>query len=243
MAVEEHDTPLDYHRVGEFADELRDEYPTQIIKWALDRYAPRLAVVSNFGPSTATVIHHLAELGRQDVPVLHINTGFEFPETEEVGARLAERYGITIQDIRPELTVTQQAEKYGDELYKSDADYCCYMRKVLPLEKVLSEYDAWVTGIRKSQASTRRAAQVVEWDVRHDMIKVNPLAEWDTKEVWEFIRKNDIPYNALHDNGYPSIGCWPCTRSVAEGGDERSGRWSGLNKAECGIHLTHFAKK
>ncbi|MBT3270321.1 phosphoadenylyl-sulfate reductase [Candidatus Poribacteria bacterium] len=241
MAVGEQDIPRDYHRVEEFASELRTETPTRIIEWALERYAPRLAVVSNFGPSTVTVIHHLAELGKADVPVLHIDTGFEFPETEEVGARLTERYGIQIQNIHPELTVTQQAEKYGDELYKSDSDYCCYMRKVLPLEKVLSEYDAWVTGIRKSQASTRRAAQVVEWDVRHDMIKVNPLAEWDSDDVWACIRENDIPYNTLHDNGYPSIGCWPCTRSVAEGGDERSGRWSGLNKAECGIHLTHFA--
>jgi phosphoadenosine phosphosulfate reductase len=231
----------DYDKVAIFAAELQHQSPTAVLEWALGRYAPRLAVVSNFGPGTVVVLHHVAELD-STVPVLHLNTGFEFAETEEVGRRLEERYGLRIVEVHPEQTIEQQAQTHGPELYKSDPDFCCYLRKVVPLENALAGYDAWVTGIRKTQSNTRQNAQVVEWDNRHDMVKINPLAEWTKERVWDFIREHRIPYNALHDQGYPSVGCWPCTRPVAEGEDERAGRWSGLDKTECGIHLAHTAQ-
>ena len=228
----------DVERADRFAEQLQNETPQRIVQWGVERYHPKLAVVSNFGPSTNVVIHHLAEIGRADVPIVHINTGFEFEETAEIAQELEKRYGVQIQQIHPALTVEQQAKKYGPKLYSEDPDYCCYMRKVEPLEKALKGKEAWVTGIRKSQAATRRGAKVVEWDARHDMIKINPMAEWTAKRVWEFIRKHNIPYNALHDQGYASVGCWPCTLPVLDGEDERAGRWKGSGKTECGIHLT-----
>ena len=228
----------DEENASRHAERLQNETPQSIVQWGVERYHPKLAVVSNFGPSTNVVIHHLAEIGRSDVPIVHINTGFEFEETGEIAQKLERRYGVQIQHVRPELTVEQQAEKYGPKLYSADPDYCCYMRKVAPLERALKGMDAWVTGIRKSQAATRRGAKVVEWDARHDMIKINPMAEWTSERVWEFIRKHNIPYNALHDQGYASVGCWPCTLPVVNGEDERAGRWKGRGKTECGIHLT-----
>jgi phosphoadenosine phosphosulfate reductase len=117
------------------------------------------------------------------------------------------------------------------------------MRKVEPLARALTDFDAWVTGVRRSQAATRQSVRVVEWDARHGNVKVNPLARWSKEDVWDFIHEHDIPYNPLHDVGYPSIGCAPCTRPVLEGEDERAGRWSGFDKTECGIHLAHFAPR
>jgi phosphoadenosine phosphosulfate reductase len=222
--------------------ELREKPPADILAWAVERYSPRLVVVSNYGPGTLVVLHHLADMGR-DVPVLHLNTGFEFPETEVLGRKLEERYGLRIREIVPEMTVEEQERVHGPELYRTNPDYCCYLRKALPLDKALQGYDAWVTGIRKSQSETRRGVSVVEWDGRHEMVKVNPLAEWTSEQVWECIRENGIPYHPLHHAGYRSIGCWPCTRPTQEGEDERAGRWHGLAKTECGIHLADFTPK
>ena len=218
------------------AAELAGESPDVILRWAAEEYHPGLAVVSNFGPGTVVIVHHLAEIC-PDVPVVHIDTGFEFQETADVGRKLEERYGMKLRRIRPQLTVDEQAEQYGPELYGRDPNYCCYMRKVLPLAKALVGYDAWVTGIRSKQTAERGQARVVEWDSRHDKVKVNPLLAWTSEQVWGFIREHDIPYNSLHDQGYASIGCWPCTRPVKDGEEERAGRWSAFGKNECGIHV------
>lgn len=232
----------DYDKIERFAEELDDASPGAILRWALSRYAPRLAVVSNYGPGTLVVIHHAVELD-PTVPVIHVDTGYEFPETAELGRRLEARYGVRIVHAKPERTPDEQAREFGSDLYKTDPDFCCHMRKVEPLAQALTGFDAWVTGVRRSQAATRRSARVVEWDARHDCVKVNPLARWSKEDVWNFILKHDIPYNPLHDAGYPSIGCAPCTRAVVEGEDERAGRWSGSDKTECGIHVAHFAPR
>jgi phosphoadenosine phosphosulfate reductase len=213
-----------------------DKMPHAILRWATEYYFPKLVVVSNFGPGTVVVIHHLAEVSTA-VPVIHIDTGFQFPETLDVAWKLEERYGIEVQRVGPELTVEQQAAKHGPALYERDPDYCCYMRKVLPLQKALVGYEAWVSGIRASQTHQRQQANVVEWDTRNNMLKVNPLLDWSTEDVWEFIRKHDLPYNSLHDRDYKSVGCWPCTQPVKDGEEERAGRWSAFGKTECGIHL------
>lgn len=228
--------------IERYAETLEGESPRTILEWGWSRYAPRMVLVSNYGPGTLVVLHCAVELD-PTIPVLHLDTGFEFPETTELGRRLEARYGVRILRVRPELTPEEQAQTYGGELYKSDPDFCCYLRKVAPLDKALQPYDAWVSGVRRSQSETRRGVRVVEWDVRREKVKINPLARWSREEVWNFIREHDIPYNPLHDVGYPSVGCVPCTRAVAEGESERAGRWSGFEKTECGIHLAHFAPK
>jgi len=232
----------DHEEIERFAEELEEAPPPVILEWALGRYAPRLAVVSNYGPGTLVVLHYIAALD-PTVPVLHLDTGFEFPETTQLGRALEARYGIRIIRVTPELTPEEQQEKYGTALYQTDPDFCCYLRKVEPLAKALADYDAWVSGLRRSQSTTRQNVRVVEWDARHECVKINPLARWTKEEVWNFIRQHDIPYNPLHDRGYPSVGCVPCTRPVADGEDERAGRWSGFEKTECGIHLAHFAPR
>ena len=226
----------DRREIEKAAAELQDRPSEDILRWAVERYRPGIAVVSNFGPGTVVLIHKLAEIDKT-VPVLHIDTGFEFAETGDVGERLRERYGVEVRHITPDLTIEQQAAQYGPELYTRDPNYCCYMRKVLPLAKALAGFDVWVTGIRSHQTANRGGANVVEWDTPHNKVKVNPLLAWSSDQVWDFIREHDIPYNALHDQGYKSIGCWPCTRSVADGEEERAGRWSAFGKIECGIHL------
>lgn len=231
--------PEELEHIAEILDE---ESPRTILEWGWSHYAPRMAIVSNYGPGTLVVLHYAVELD-PTIPVLHLDTGFEFPETTELGRRLEDHYGIRILRIRPDLSPQEQAQKYGDHLYHVDPDFCCYLRKVEPLDKALKNYDAWVSGIRRSQSETRRNVRVVEWDGRREMVKLNPLAHWSHEEVWNFIREHAIPYNPLHDVGYPSIGCMPCTQPVAEGESERAGRWNGFAKTECGLHVAHFAPK
>ena len=228
----------DREGLAQAAEDLSGESSEAILRWAVEVYHPRLAVVSNFGPGTVALIHQLSEVCA-DVPVVHIDTGFEFAETEELGKQLVERYGIVLKHVRPDLTVEQQAAQYGEKLYARDPNYCCYMRKVLPLAKGLAGFDAWVTGIRASQTAERGQAKTVEWDSRHDKVKVNPLLSWTSEQVWDFIREHEIPYNSLHDRGYASIGCWPCTRAVKDDEPERAGRWSAFGKTECGLHVPH----
>jgi len=159
-----------------------------------------------------------------------------FPETYEVRDRLIEKYNIQPVRYRPFLSVEDQAKVYGDELWTQNPDLCCGMRKVQPLTQALKPLKAWITGIRRDQAPTRANAGIVEWDGKFNLVKVNPLAPWTWDQVWSYISENQVPYCALHDQGYPSIGCAPCTRRVAAGEDPRAGRWSGFQKTECGLH-------
>jgi phosphoadenosine phosphosulfate reductase len=152
-----------------------------------------------------------------------------------------QEYGITVERLHPELTPEQQAENYGPELFRRQPDQCCYMRKVLPLQKKLRELDAMVTGLRRSQGESRKGAKILQLQETpdgHRYLKINPLAAWSKEEVWWYIVSHQLHYNPLHDQGYPSIGCTPdcCTRPVRDGEDERAGRWAGSDKKECGIH-------
>ena len=139
--------------------------------------------------------------------------------------------------MKPAQTVRQQAETEGDRLWAREPARCCERRKVAPLTAVLAGLDAWVTAIRRDQTAARADAQVVEWDDRFGLVKINPLAAWTKTQVWDYISEHRVPYNPLHDGGYPSIGCHPCTSRVADGEDERSGRWRGQDKTECGLHV------
>jgi len=226
----------------ELLDELRTEAerlesaaPQQILRWAVDRFAPRLGMATAFGPEGMCLIHMLAEIA-PDTYIFNLDTGYQFPETLALRERIRERYGIDVHLAQSELTVAQYESLHGGPLYKSNPDQCCFDRKVKVLRRAVAGLDAWVSAIRRDQSPDRAAAPAVGWDQKFQLVKVNPLIHWTKQQVWKLITDHDIPYNPLHDRGYTSIGCWPCTRAVMFGEDERAGRWSGTAKVECGLH-------
>jgi phosphoadenosine phosphosulfate reductase len=169
--------------------------------------------------------------------IFNLDTGYQFPETLEVRQRFKERYGLEVEMICPEMTVAEYEAEHGGPLYRIRPDQCCHDRKLQPLRRAIAGYAAWISAIRRDQTLDRAAAAVVQWDAKFKLVKINPLLMWTRKDVWAFILQNKIPYNPLHDRGYPSIGCWPCTAAVKEGEDERAGRWAGTMKKECGLHV------
>ncbi|HJQ71630.1 MAG TPA: phosphoadenylyl-sulfate reductase [Blastocatellia bacterium] len=209
--------------------------PQEIIKWAFNQFAGGLAIATGFGAEGVAMIDMAVKINpRPDI--FFIDTDFLFPETYELRRRIEERYGIEIRAARPELTPQAQELELGPRLWSRDPDLCCRVRKLEPLKDALKGLSAWMTAIRRDQTRARATARMVEWDYLWQLVKVNPLAAWTKREVWDYIVKNDVPYNPLHDEGYPSIGCTHCTRSTAEGEAERAGRWSGQQKTECGLH-------
>lgn len=221
------------------AQHLSNANLTQILEWAIRKFGEKLTLACSFGAEDIVLVDALQRIpGGKKVDIFYLDTDLHFPETYETRDRLEERYGIQFKRVTPALTLDEQQASYGPALWRQDPNRCCYLRKVQPLEKTLSEYDAWMTGIRREQSPTRRKAQIVEVDQRFRLTKVNPLVHWTSEDVWAYIRERDVPYNPLHDERYPSIGCAPCTRPVHEGEDLRSGRWSGFQKTECGLHQT-----
>lgn len=221
--------------------------PTEeVLRWAWKRFGPRAAIGTSF-QGAGLVMMHLAKRHDLPFPVFTLDTGLLFPETQDLKKRLEDFFGYPIEAIEPELSVEQQAAANGPELWKRDPDLCCTIRKVLPLQAKLADLDCWITGLRRQQSDTRAKAGIVELyildaDSGRDIVKLNPMANWSREAVWDYIRKHEIPYNPLHDLGYRSIGCRPCTRQVADGEGERAGRWTGFKKVECGIH-TFLSKR
>jgi phosphoadenosine phosphosulfate reductase len=202
--------------------------------WAYDRFGDKLCLTCSWQKQSSVLVHMVSELGI-DIPVIELDTALFFRETYETRERLVERYGLEL--IRPEvISVAEQHKQEGPNLWETNPDRCCHMRKVEPLERALKSYDAWISGIRREQSLTRKDAQRVEFSERYDVWKIQPLVDWDAKRVDAYIKVNEIPYNPLHDAGYPSIGCIPCTRPVSRDQDERAGRWADSDKIECGIH-------
>jgi phosphoadenosine phosphosulfate reductase len=198
-----------------------------VLRWAYGEFGSRMCLTCSWQRQSSVLVHMVDELGL-DVDVVELDTQVLFPETYETRDRLVERYGLQLKSFRP--------VDAPDRLWETDADRCCAIRKVEPLERALRGYDAWITGIRREQALTRANAQKVEWSERYGVWKIQPLVDWDAKRVQAYVVVNEIPYNPLHDAGYPSIGCIPCTRPVAAGEGERAGRWAESEKIECGIH-------
>jgi phosphoadenosine phosphosulfate reductase len=209
---------------------------TKILRWGLSEFGPSLAIAASFGAEDVVLIDQAAKLG-SDFRVFTLDTDFLFPETYALIDTIEKRYGIAVERTHSELTPAQQATQYGEALWASQPDQCCQLRKVEPLKKKLSGLKAWVTGVRRDQAPTRAGTRKLEWDAKFGLLKLNPLADWNGQQVWDYIRANDVPYNPLHDRNYPSIGCTYCTRPVQPGEDPRAGRWSGFNKIECGLHV------
>lgn len=225
------------HEINLLAEHFEDCRTEEILEWAVSRHSPKLVMTSNFGAEGVVLMDHLMRVA-PETPIIYLNTGFQFPATDEVKERLRDRYKFNLIEARSMLTVEEQANIYGERLYETNSDLCCRIRKVEPLQRALAGFEAWVAALRRDQSPTRAGIKVVEWNARNEMAKIHPLAKWNRSQVWSYIVKHDLPYNRLYDDGYTSIGCWPCTRQVAAGEHERSGRWVGSKKQECGIHLS-----
>ena len=210
--------------------------PQAVLRWAVDTFGPKLTMATAFGAEGCCLIHMLAEI-EPNLRIFNLDTGYQFEETLALRERIKARYGVEVELVRPELTVAEYEAEHGGPLYVHRPDQCCHDRKIVPLRRAVVGYDAWVSAIRGDQTQHRAVAGVVQWDAKFNLVKVNPLLSWTRKDVWNFVLRHDVPYNPLHDRHYPSIGCWPCTRPVADGEDERAGRWAGTVKKECGLHV------
>ncbi len=204
-----------------------------IADWAVATFGDHLIVAASMQD---TILPHLFATRLEGVDVLFLETGYHFQETLATRDEAARRLPITIVDAVPRLTVAEQDAKFGKDLFSSDPNLCCAMRKVEPLGHALNGYDAWITGTRRIDASTRAELPVIQWDAKHGLVKINPLALWSAEQVEAYQAQHDLPRHPLVAQGYPSIGCAPCTRAVAPGEDPRAGRWAGQDKTECGIN-------
>jgi phosphoadenosine phosphosulfate reductase len=208
-----------------------------IIRSTVDTYPGRVTLSCSFGGPSGMALLDLALQIEPQLSVFVADTELLFPETYALMERVERRYGITIERVRPALSVAQQGAVHGDALWARNPDACCDLRKVQPLREHLRDYDAWMTAIRRDQSSTRAALKTRSWDAVAEVVKVAPLADWTEDDVWSYVQERDVPVNTLHFDGYPSIGCTSCTRRVAPDEQRRAGRWSGFEKIECGIHV------
>ncbi len=214
---------------------LEHATPPEIIAWAAERFGSRLTMATAFGPEGCLIIHWIASVAR-GTHVFNLETGYQFKETLELRDLLAKRYGVEVALERPDTTVAEYEGLHGGPLYRTAPDRCCGDRKLAVIRRVLVNYDAWMSGIRRDQSPDRAAAPIVGWDHKFGVVKVSPLANWTKAMVWDAIISEKVPYNPLHDRGFVSIGCAPCTRAITADEDERAGRWSGSAKTECGLH-------
>jgi phosphoadenylyl-sulfate reductase (thioredoxin) len=223
-------------QIAHWAGALDGATPAEVLAWAAAEFAPRIGFATGLGAEGCVLIHHIGAV-QLPIDVFTIDTGVLFPETLELLQRLERAYGIVIRRVQPALSLEAQAAAHGPALWERDPDRCCALRKVAPIDAQRAQLDAWVSAIRRDQTHDRATARVVERDRASGLVKVNPLVSWTHAQVWSFIRANGVPYHSLHDRGYPSIGCEPCTTPVGEGEDPRAGRWRGHEKTECGLHL------
>lgn len=221
--------------IARWNEELQDADPDTILRFAAERFGARLAVATQFGVEGCTLLHRVARLAPQAY-VFTIDTELLFRETYELANKLEQRLGITIHREKPDYSVGVQAAKYGPNLWEKDPDLCCTVRKVMPMQRTLERFDAWVTSVRREQTQNRADTPVVAWDAKFNLVKIAPLAAVTAAEIQRYVEEHDIPVNPLRLYGYQSIGCMPCTRPVAPGEDPRAGRWWKGSKTECGLH-------
>ncbi len=222
--------------LAEQSARLESATPEEIIAWAAAQYAPRLTMATAFGPEGCVILSMLAQLAPKTY-VFNLDTGYQFQQTLDLRDRIADKYGIQVDMLKPDLSVPEYEVLHNGPLYKTNPTQCCMDRKIKLLHRGTHGMHAWMSGIRRDQSADRAQAPIVGWDKKFNLVKISPLANWKKQDVWKRILDEGVPYNPLHDQGYPSIGCWPCTRAMQEGEtDERSGRWSGTAKTECGLH-------
>ncbi|HKT89016.1 MAG TPA: phosphoadenylyl-sulfate reductase [Candidatus Sulfotelmatobacter sp.] len=228
--------PINAATIAEIQNAAETWGPQATLAWALETFGSRVALSSAFGAEGMVLIDMASRL-EKNFRLFTIDTEFLFPETYALMDRIEARYGIEIERVYSLLSPEEQHRNHGSALWARNPDLCCNMRKVEPLRRKLSELNAWITSIRRDQTAARASAKKVEWDSKFGLIKINPLVDWNSKQVWRYIHEHDVPYNELHNQDYPSIGCTHCTRAVKPGEDPRAGRWSGFAKTECGLHI------
>ncbi|PED08857.1 phosphoadenylyl-sulfate reductase [Bacillus pseudomycoides] len=208
----------------------------QVLEWAYKHYENEIVYACSFGVEGMVLLHLINQVN-PSAKVVFLDTNVHFQETYDLIKRVRERFpDLEIIEKQPSLTLEEQAKKHGDRLWEHNPNLCCKLRKILSLEESLSNGKAWISGLRREQSETRKHTRFINQDHRFQSIKICPLIHWTWKEVWRYVYKHDLPYNPLHDMGYPSIGCEKCTLPVGEGGDSRDGRWAGKMKTECGLH-------
>ncbi|RYG74358.1 phosphoadenylyl-sulfate reductase [bacterium] len=224
--------------------------PQEILRWAVVTYGDKLTMATAFGAEGCAILDMLAKIRDETglfPDVFNLDTGYQFGQTMALKSQIEKKYGIKIRAVSPDSGINaaeaESKSESGTPLYKSNPNACCYWRKVVPLKDALVGFESWITAIRRDQTPERASAAIVGPDKQYPLVKINPLANWTKQMVWDYIKANDVPYNPLHDQNFPSIGCWPCTRPVAPDQDDRAGRWAGSEKRECGIHLTAFSPR
>ncbi|HZC47593.1 MAG TPA: phosphoadenylyl-sulfate reductase [Nitrososphaeraceae archaeon] len=230
-------------QIKKIAEEMEDKSAMEVLKWAINAYAPKIALASSFGAEDVILIDMMVKINKEKAKIFTLDTGRLNQETYDVMDAIRKKYDIQIEVYFPEQRETEEMVKIKgmNLMYESveNRKLCCEIRKVHPLNRALSKLDGWITGLRREQAITRANIYKLEIDSLHGNIaKINPLADWTNEMIWDYIHKNNVPYNKLHDSGYPSIGCEPCTRAVHRGEDPRAGRWwwENATQKECGLH-------
>jgi len=218
----------------QIAARLEQGTAEQAFEWLFETFGENHYIACSF-QKTSSVTAHMAARINPRARFFYLDTDVLFPETYETRDRLAERLGVRFDRFH-NLTLEEQAAKHGDELWKRDPDACCGLRKIEPMRRALTSVDCWAAGVRREDSASRAKTPKFGWDKRFELWKLNPLADWTERDVWTYIHEHDLPYNPLHDHGYPSIGCTHCTQPVGPGGEPRDGRWAGLEKSECGIN-------
>ena len=238
------DTVTQQEAVKQFSAQTGTMSAQEIVRWALGRFGSRIALASSFGAEDMVLIDMLMKENSK-ARVVTLDTGRLHQETYNVMDAAREKYGLKLEVFFPQSDAVQtMVAEHGQNLFYRSVDFrkmCCGVRKMEPLHRALSGLEAWMTGLRREQAVTRTGVPKVEWDAGNNLIKVNPLAEWTLDDVWKYVHAHHVPYNALHDQGFPSIGCAPCTRAIQPGEDQRAGRWWWENpeSKECGLHVKH----
>lgn len=223
-------------QLKELSDSFESATPQEILAWAIREFSPDITLACSFGGISGMALLDMAVKIDPNINVFYLDTDFLFPETYQTRDKAVTIYKITPVGFKSKLTPEQQEAQHGPALWNRDPDLCCAIRKVEPNVRALAGKRAWIAGLRRDQSEGRKETGIVEWDSKFGMVKINPLANWTEKDLWTYIMANDVPYNPLHDQNYPSIGCTYCTKPVAPGADPRSGRWVGFEKDECGLH-------
>lgn len=207
-----------------------------VLKWAYEEYGDEVVYACSFGAEGMVMLDLISKI-KEEAAVLFLDTGLHFAETYELIDKVKEKYPrLTLTLVKPELSLEEQEALYGKELWSSSPNECCRIRKVEPLAKELGQVKAWISGLRREQSDTRKHVQYINKDENFKNIKICPIIHWNWEDIWNYIKLNKLPFNPLHERNFPSIGCAPCTRPVAEGADFRAGRWAGTGKTECGLH-------
>ncbi|MFJ8268583.1 phosphoadenylyl-sulfate reductase [Peribacillus asahii] len=218
--------------------ELDETYKAalNVLKWSYEQYGEEIVYACSFGIEGIVLVDLISKV-KPNATIVFLDTDVHFKETYETIERVKEKYpSLNIVMKKPKLTLEEQASEFGDKLWESNPNQCCQIRKLVPLNEVLSDSKAWISGLRREQSETRKHVQYINRDDKFQSVKICPLIHWTWKDVWRYVHKNDLPYNPLHDQGYPSIGCSHCTAPAFTADDLRSGRWQGQGKTECGLH-------